>query len=316
MPEALLSLPALTEKDREDLRFAVEAEVDYIALSFVQRPEDIEDLRQALAALGATIPIIAKIEKPQAVAALPAILATADGIMVARGDLGVELPAEQVPLIQKTIIRAARAAGLPVITATQMLESMVDSPTPTRAEASDVANAVLDGTDAVMLSAETASGAYPTLTAETMARIAQLAEEACLPGGEARRTPSCPAAPITLSRRLPAASPNNWAPRQSSASAAAVPPCANCPAFDPRRRSSPSPLPRRSAAVRRCSGVCAPCPRSPPWPGTLRAQCAGSWSGLGTEEGILASGDTVVVTAALPFGAAEVTNTLRVERVP
>ena len=106
----------------------MEAEVDYIARSFVQRPEEIEDLRQALAALGATIPIIAKIEKPQAVAALPAILATADGIMVARGDLGVELPAEQVPLIQKTIIRAARAAGLPVITATQMLESMVDSP--------------------------------------------------------------------------------------------------------------------------------------------------------------------------------------------
>ena len=130
VPEAFLSLPALTEKDREDLRFAVEAEVDYIALSFVQRPEDIEDLRQALAALGATIPIIAKIEKPQAGGRPPSDPCDGGRHHGGPGDLGVGLPAEQVPLIQKTIIRAARAAGLPVITATQMLESMVDSPTP------------------------------------------------------------------------------------------------------------------------------------------------------------------------------------------
>jgi Pyruvate kinase len=171
---------------------AVELDVDYIALSFVQRPEDLQDLRACLAALGSALPIIAKIEKPQAVTAIDEILREADGIMVARGDLGVELPAEEVPLVQKRLIKKALEAGVPVITATQMLESMVDSPTPTRAEASDVANAVLDGTDAVMLSGETASGAFPVAAAETMARIAQLAEEALAPGWAGRDGPKEP----------------------------------------------------------------------------------------------------------------------------
>ena len=176
LPGSTLSVAALTAKDHEDLAFGARAGVDWIAMSFVQRPDDILQLRSALAALGATTPIIAKIEKPQAVACLDAILGVVDGVMVARGDLGVEVPAEEVPGIQKRIIAACNRRGIPVITATQMLESMIHNPRPTRAEASDVANAVLDGTDAVMLSAETASGRFPTEAVQTMARIVMIAE--------------------------------------------------------------------------------------------------------------------------------------------
>ncbi len=176
LPGVALKISALTDKDRADLEFAVGQGVDYIALSFVRRPEDVVELKRLLAARGALIPVIAKIEKPEAIAQIDAIIAAGDGVMVARGDLGVEAPPEQVPLYQKTIIRKANAAGKPVITATQMLESMIGNPRPTRAEASDVANAILDGTDAVMLSAETATGRYPVEAVETMARIAQVME--------------------------------------------------------------------------------------------------------------------------------------------
>ena len=176
LPGSTLSVAALTPKDYEDLAFGARAGVDWVAMSFVQRPADIQLLRTALAALGADTPIIAKIEKPQAVACLDDILDVADGVMVARGDLGVEVPAEEVPGIQKRIIASCNRRGIPVITATQMLESMIHNPRPTRAEASDVANAILDGTDAVMLSAETASGNFPARAAETMARIVAIAE--------------------------------------------------------------------------------------------------------------------------------------------
>lgn len=171
LPGVHVSAPALTEKDLDDLRFGVELGVDFVCLSFVRRPEDVALARAALAAAGASTPIIVKIEKPEAVDALDAILDVSDGIMVARGDLGVELGPEKVPLVQKRCIEQANRSGKLVITATQMLESMVTSTFPTRAEASDVANAVLDQTDAVMLSAETASGAHPVLVVETMARI-------------------------------------------------------------------------------------------------------------------------------------------------
>lgn len=204
LPGVAVSAPALTEKDRADLLFGVGQRVDYIALSFVRRPDDLLEAKRLIAdairatptppdqprlpeglhptayAAEATIPVIAKLEKPEAVAPierLDAILAAADGVMVARGDLGVELPLEQAPMIQKQVIARASAYGLPVITATQMLESMISSPRPTRAEASDVANAILDGTDAVMLSAETAVGAYPVEAVQVMTRIA-LATEA------------------------------------------------------------------------------------------------------------------------------------------
>ncbi len=177
LPSGLRELPALTDKDRVDLAFAVENQVDYIAQSFVRRASDVMELKQCLAENHAEIPIIAKIERPEAVEHMDAILAAADGVMVARGDLGVEAPPEQVPLYQKSIIQQANAAGKPVITATQMLESMIENPRPTRAEASDVANAILDGSDAVMLSAETAVGKYPVETVQMMARIAQAAEK-------------------------------------------------------------------------------------------------------------------------------------------
>jgi pyruvate kinase len=169
LPGIHVSAPALTEKDLHDLEFAIAEEVDYVGLSFVQRAEDVMDLRSRMPA---GFQIIAKIEKDTALEQLESILAATDAVMVARGDLSVELPFEQVPLAQKRIIQLANLYGRPVITATQMLESMIENPRPTRAEASDVANALFDGTDAVMLSGETAAGKYPFLAVEAMVRIA------------------------------------------------------------------------------------------------------------------------------------------------
>jgi pyruvate kinase len=181
LPGVRVNVPALTSKDADDLRWALGLRADMIALSFVQGPEDAAPARQIMNEFGAALPLIAKIEKPQAVSALPEIIEAFDGIMVARGDLGVEFPLEQVPLVQKRAITLARQAAKPVIVATQMLESMVGAPRPTRAEASDVANAVLDGADALMLSAETSVGSYPVDAVTTMAKIIMAAEDA-LPG--------------------------------------------------------------------------------------------------------------------------------------
>ncbi|MBI3895363.1 MAG: pyruvate kinase [Acidobacteria bacterium] len=176
LPGVRLRVGALTEKDEADLRFGIRLGVDYVAISFVRKAEDIRRVKALLEREKASIPVLAKLEKPEAVKNLDAILAVSDGVMVARGDLGVELPPEQVPLIQKKIIREAGEAKIPVITATQMLESMTVEPRPTRAEASDVANAIFDGTDAVMLSAETATGRYPIEAVQMMARIAEQAD--------------------------------------------------------------------------------------------------------------------------------------------
>jgi pyruvate kinase len=176
LPGVAVSAASLTAKDRADLATGVEAGADYVALSFVRRPDDVVDTKQAIADLGGDIPVVAKLERPEAIDCLDEILDVADAVMVARGDLGVELAVEQVPPIQKGIIGRANSLGVPVITATQMLESMVASPRPTRAEASDVANAIFDGTDAVMLSQETAIGQYPVEAVATMCRIAKEAE--------------------------------------------------------------------------------------------------------------------------------------------
>jgi pyruvate kinase len=167
---------SLTEKDRIDLLFGLENDVDFIALSFVKTADDIKMVKDIIAAKGKDTPVIAKIEKHEALDHIDAIMEISDGIMVARGDLGVEIPLEDVPLIQKRLIHKANMCGKPVITATQMLRSMVSSPRPTRAEATDVANAVLDGTDAVMLSEETASGNYPADAVMYMSRLATVAE--------------------------------------------------------------------------------------------------------------------------------------------
>ena len=168
----------LTAKDRDDLRFGVEHGVDYVAVSFVRSAADIQEVRKFLRELGADLPILAKLERAEIVANLAGILAMVDAVMVARGDLGVEVPLEDVPVIQKDVIRQARLGKVPVIVATQMLESMVDHVRPTRAEVTDVATAIFDGTDAIMLSAETATGRYPVETVEMMARIAERAERA------------------------------------------------------------------------------------------------------------------------------------------
>jgi pyruvate kinase len=171
-PGVCLSVKALTQKDREDLMFGLDQGVDWIALSFVRNPQDILEIKDLIASAGKSIPVIAKIEKHEAIEQMDAILTLCDGVMVARGDLGVELPAEDVPILQKRLIATANRLGIPIITATQMLDSMVNNPRPTRAEVSDVANAILDGTDAVMLSNETAVGDYPVEAVETMATIA------------------------------------------------------------------------------------------------------------------------------------------------
>jgi pyruvate kinase len=177
LPGVAVSVPALSEKDIDDLRWALRTSVDFVALSFVRSAADADDVRRIMREEGIMLPVIAKIEKPQAIDNLDEIIEAFDAFMVARGDLGVECPLEDVPFLQKRVIDKARRNAKPVIVATQMLESMIDNPRPTRAEASDVANAVLDGADAVMLSGETSVGEYPIETVETMARIIASTED-------------------------------------------------------------------------------------------------------------------------------------------
>jgi pyruvate kinase len=202
LPGVALKADALTPKDREDMLFAIKAGVDFVALSFVRHPADIDMAREAMAEAGRQVPIIAKLEKPEAITRLDAILEKADGVMVARGDLGVEIPPEEVPAIQKEIVRKANALSIPVIVATQMLNSMIEHPRPTRAEASDVANAVYDGADAVMLSGETASGAYPIESIQMMDRIVCAAETA------RRKQPPSERRPVREPLTLPGSFPD------------------------------------------------------------------------------------------------------------
>jgi pyruvate kinase len=196
LPGVGVSVPALSEKDIADLRFALGLRVDLVALSFVRSPDDILDVHRVMDEERTRVPVLAKIEKPQAVDNLEAIIAAFDGIMVARGDLGVEMPLERVPLVQKRAIQAARESAKPVIVATQMLDSMIGASRPTRAEASDVANAVLDGADAVMLSGETSVGAFPVESVATMARIVVAAEDELVKVPRVEREPRTVSAAI------------------------------------------------------------------------------------------------------------------------
>lgn len=198
LPGVALRTAALTDKDQADLEFALTQGVDYVALSFVRRAEDIVLARQVMQRVGRMVPLIAKIEKPEALTNFDAIVSLSDAVMVARGDLGVELAPERVPVVQKEIIRRCNRRGLPVIIATQMLNSMIEHPRPTRAEASDVANAIFDGADTVMLSGETATGAYPLEAVRMMDRIVQTAEEQ-----KAKERPAAPREPLSIPAEFP-----------------------------------------------------------------------------------------------------------------
>ncbi len=189
LPRLPLPVSCLTPKDREDLRFGIEQGVDYVAVSFVRSAADIQEVRKFVHDLGSSVPIVAKLERAEVVGNLQGILALVDAVMVARGDLGVEVPLEEIPIIQKEVIRQAQQGKVPVIVATQMLESMVTHLRPTRAEVSDVATAIFDGADAIMLSAETATGRYPVETVELMARIAERAERSAPAGSGPRPRP-------------------------------------------------------------------------------------------------------------------------------
>jgi pyruvate kinase len=316
LPGIKVSAPALTEKDLYDLDFAVEAGVDYVGLSFVQHPEDLIDLRQR-------IPdgplIIAKIEKDTALENIEAILAEADAVMVARGDLGVELPFEQVPIAQKQIIHLANLFARPVITATQMLESMIEAPRPTRAEASDVANAVFDGTDAVMLSGETAAGRYPLLAVEAMVRIASEIERS-------RALGEAPGSEVPVYDHLPIGA----TPTEHAIAAAAVEAVRllGAPAIVSLTRSGftarlvssyrpPVPIIGVSDQLRTYRSLALV------W-GVIPVRCMGEVTynsmldcarAYLIEQGIAYPGDRVVVTAGYPFHVRGTTNMLRVEEL-
>lgn len=310
VPDVVLPLSPLTDKDHADLAFGLELGIDWVAMSFVQRAEDIRELRHLI---GDRAGIVAKLEKPAAIASLEAIVRESDAVMVARGDLGVELPAEQVPAIQKRIVKACRSAGKPVIVATQMLESMVASPVPTRAEASDVATAIYDGADAVMLSAESASGSYPVESVRMMDRIIVQTESDPFYRDAIAANRSCP--------RAEAADAIGLAMRQVTS----LLEVAACVAYTSSGHSAlcmarERPLtpivgmtPRRSVARRLalvwgvhpvlCQDVAEVMEVSDLACDTVRRE------GLGTH------GQTVVISAGVPFGTPGTTNLLRIAHI-
>ena len=310
VPDMVLPIPALTRKDREDLAFALEHGADYIGLSFVQRPEDVEEAREI--ARGRAW-IMTKLEKPQALDNLDAILRLSDAVMVARGDLGVELPPEEVPLAQKRIVRAARALGKPVVVATQMLESMIASPSPTRAEASDVATAVFDGADAVMLSAETAAGQYPLEAVNIMDRIVARVEQD--PGWRAIIEASRPEPEHSTADAMAAAA------RQVAHTIGAGAICAftesGGTALRTARERPEAPVigltvsdatARRLAVVWGVHAVVTPLTHG-------MTETVARAVRVAMSEGFALAGETVVVVAGVPFGQPGTTNSLRVALV-
>lgn len=309
LPGVSVSAPSITEKDRADVAFAAEQGLDYLALSFVRRAEDIAQLRSMLPK---GMLIVAKIEKDTALTNIDSILRAADAVMVARGDLGVELPFEEVPLVQKRIIRLAGQLGRPVITATQMLESMIQNPRPTRAEASDVANAILDGTDAVMLSAETASGSYPKLAVQAMQRIISEIEQHPVPRREDRRSgvgtstteETIAAAVVTAARMLGTPlvivfTKSGFSARMVSSHRPGVPILAL------------TDVPRTFNQLALVWGVV---PLLVPPADTYERMLASSRDAL-LARGLAREGDKVIVTAGVPFDVTGTTNLLKIETV-
>jgi pyruvate kinase len=299
LPSSDLDIPSLTEKDRKDLEFGVKNGVDYVALSFVRRASDLDEVKKC------GIPVVAKIEKPEAVRRIEEIVRSADGVMVARGDLGVEIPIERVPVVQKRVISLANREGKMVITATQMLRSMVDSPQPTRAEATDVANAVLDGTDAVMLSEETAAGNYPVESVRVMDRILCEVEPLLTPRADLLSPDAADAiaqAACILSERV-------------GARAIVVP---TSTGFTARKISSYRPripilvLTNSEVVRRRLSLVWGVTAISAPWFNETSPVLERFRDSV---RGLLPAGSTVVVTAGYPFARPGTTNLVHVTTV-
>ncbi len=307
VPDTTIGSSALTEKDRADLEAALNADVDWIALSFIQRPEDLAEVRKIARGRAG---VLAKLEKPQAVARLQEIIEASDALMVARGDLGVEMPLEQVPGLQKQIIRACRAAGKPVVIATQMLESMISSPTPTRAEVSDVANAVFEGADAVMLSAESAAGDYPVESVATMDSVAMEVERDPLYNGIMRAQRAEPDA--TSADAISAASRQMAETLHLSAICCYT--ASGTTAMRAARERPPTPIIAMSpvvATARRLALV---------WglhcvfgdePGELEGMVHRA-AEVAQAEGFAKTGDRIIITAGVPFGTPGATNMIRI----
>lgn len=307
MPDTLLPMSAMTPKDRADLDAALELGVDWIALSFVQRPEDVAELKKIVAGRAG---VLAKIEKPKALSALHGILELADALMVARGDLGVEMPLERVPGLQKQITRAARKAGKPVVVATQMLESMITAPMPTRAEVSDVATAVFDGADAVMLSAESASGAYPVEAVQTMDRIAMSVEDDELyhsyiesqRGAPEKTTPDAIMAAVhEVTETIDARAIVCWTKTGITAMRAA------------RERSS-APIIAPTPSVETARRLCLVWGTHSVTTEDIRDfdDMVKRAAQIARQEGFAVAGERIVITAGVPLGTAGATNMLRV----
>ena len=307
VPGVVLPISPLTDKDRQDLRFGLELGADWVGLSFVQRPEDVAEARRLIAGRAA---IMIKVEKPAAITHLERLVEMSDAIMVARGDLGVEMPPEDVPSLQKQIIRACRLAGKPVVVATQMLDSMVHAPAPTRAEASDVATAVYDGADAIMLSAETASGDYPIEAVNIMNRIAVRTEadpfyrallHALHPEPEPTAPDAISAAAAQVAHTIKSAAIVSYTTSGSTALRAAR----ERPDVPILVLTSKIETARRLAATWGAHCVETPDVRS--FQEMVEKACV-----IALEEGIAKSGDKLIVTAGVPFGTPGATNVLRI----
>jgi pyruvate kinase len=313
VPGVNLKIPSCTEKDFHDLLFGIEHEVDFVALSFVREARDMLRVRNFLKKRGADIPLIAKIEKWEALENLDKILAASDGLMVARGDLGIEIPLERVPLAQKEIIRKCNHAGKPVITATQMLESMIEAPHPTRAEVTDIANSIFDGTDAIMLSGETAIGHYPVEAVQVMMKIA-LITEAALPYSKMLLDKGADLEPQTddaisyaachTAHQLGAAAIVAFTSSGSTARRVAK----YRPGI-PILSATPSSRQRRRLLI--SWGVY---PYEIAEPSSI-ADLLAQGARLSLETGVAQKGDLIVITAGIPIGVAGTTNLLKVERV-